>query len=487
MMLRTLIEKEWKSVLLSPKFALTFAVSAALILLAVGVGIREYRAFEKQQEAARALLAEELRQKSSWISLATRAFREADPMQIFVAGVANDVGRLANVSTFQEAKLDQSIYSDDTILAIFRSLDLSFIVMAVLSLFAVLFTYDAVNGERESGTLRLIFSAAVPRGRFLTAKFAGIWLGLAVPLALPVLLGILAVVLARIPMEADHWARLGLFLGASALYFTFFIALGIAVSAVTRRPSTSFLVLLVSWVMMVLVIPRVGLIAAVHMVPVPSAAEVESRKEGFESRAWNDYRRELEEKWRLRTAEMEGLSEEEQEDYEDEHMWQWLEEDDASRRKLQDDIAAFSERLNEGLRNKKAEQERLAFSLSRVSPASAYRLVAMNLAGTNVGLKSRYEDAMRDYRQTFTEFVNKGSDGGNVQVRSRRSGRGGHRMVIGGAKDTLDLSAMPRFVAPRLGFAEAAAETPQDLGLLGVESLLCFVVGFVGFLRYDVR
>ena len=35
-----------------------------------------------------------------------------------------------------------------------------------------------------------------------------------------------------------------------------------------------------------LVVPRAGVLAATEMVPVPSVAEIESRKEGFESREW---------------------------------------------------------------------------------------------------------------------------------------------------------------------------------------------------------
>ncbi len=58
-MFKTLIEKEWKSVLLSPKFAATFGVCSVLILLSIGLGIREYRAFERQQAAARQLVTEE--------------------------------------------------------------------------------------------------------------------------------------------------------------------------------------------------------------------------------------------------------------------------------------------------------------------------------------------------------------------------------------------------------------------------------------------
>jgi len=55
------------------------------------------------------------------------------------------------------------------------------------------------------------------------------------------------------------------------------------------------------------------------------------------------------------------------------------------------DRAEYSKRLNEDRRNRQAYQERLGFILSRFSPASAFRLAAMNLASTDILLKSRAE------------------------------------------------------------------------------------------------
>ena len=94
-------------------------------------------------------------------------------MQIFASGVNNDIGRLSNISTWTEVKLRQSTYSDDSLFALFRFIDFTFIVQVVLSLFAILFTYDTINGERESGTLKLAFSNAVPRG-FLGRPVGGL-------------------------------------------------------------------------------------------------------------------------------------------------------------------------------------------------------------------------------------------------------------------------------------------------------------------------
>ena len=238
-MLRTLILKELRAILASPKFAATFGVCSVLMLLSVFIGIREYRTAASQYGEALELTAQNLRTQPSWMGLTTTTYRAPDPMQIFVPGVNNDVGRLSGINGFEDVKLKNSTYADDPIFALFRSIDFSFIVQVVLSLFAILFTYDAINGEREGGTLQLTFSNPVPRSTYILAKLAGSWLSLAVPLLVPVLLGVLLVMLYGIPFAAGDWARLGLFLLVSFLFFSFFIALGVFISTLTQRPATN--------------------------------------------------------------------------------------------------------------------------------------------------------------------------------------------------------------------------------------------------------
>ena len=489
-MLRVLIEKECKAILLSPRFLGTFLVASALILLSIVVGVREYRAFESAQVAGAQLLAEEQAQATSWLGFPNRVFRDPDPMQIFASGVHNDIGRLSTVAAMSEVKLRQSIYSDDPILAVFRFLDLTFIIQVVLSLFAILLTYDAISGEREEGTLQLAFANAVPRAHYLIAKFVGTWLGLTLPLLVPLLLGLLLVLLLGVPFDSGHWTRFGMLMLAGGLYFTFFIALGLAVSTLTRRSSTSFLVLLVSWILLVLVIPRAGVMAAVEMVPVPSVSQIDSQKEGFERREWEEYRRELFTSWRDRQAEIDAVPQEERDDFEDEQTWGWMEKDDEKRQAVQQRIAENSRRLNEELRAMRGKQHRLGLSLSRISPASAFQLVALEVAGTGLGLQQRYYESIEEYRDSFSRFVEE-QGGNNFTMRMGHVGDdeeedddGGNLLDQG---KPLDLRGMPRYQAPRLTAREVIAPTIPDLGLLVALMGMCFAVAFTAFLRYDVR
>jgi ABC-type transport system involved in multi-copper enzyme maturation permease subunit len=488
-MLLTLIQKELKAILVSPKFAATLAVCAMLILLSVFVGIQEYRTAARQHDAGLQLTDQTLRTRASWMGLSTDAYRQPDPMQIFVTGVTNDIGRRSAVGSQSGIKLRHSAYSDDPIFALFRSIDLAFIVQVVLSLFAILFTYDAINGEREGGTLQLTFANPVSRSTYILAKLMGSWIGLAIPLMIPLLLGVLLVLLYGVPFTGGDWGRFSLFLAVSFLFYSFFITLGVCVSALTRRSSVSFLVALVAWVTFVLILPRLSVLAAGQLRPVPSVAEVEAQRDAFAKDRWETHMKEMEGRWQARQSGMEGLNKEQREALRDGRLPEWMGEDDARRKQVQKDIDEYSVRLNEDLRNRNAEQELLAFTLSRFSPASAYQLAAMSLGGTDVRLKSRSEDAMREYRTRFIRYVE--------EKEKTTGGMGGFRITVDTdtgikfsaprEKGSLDLGDLPVFAPPSLSLGEAAAPVVLDAGVLVFSTLLAFAGAFVAFLHYDIR
>jgi ABC-type transport system involved in multi-copper enzyme maturation permease subunit len=483
--LSTLIQKELKGILLSPKFTVTFCLCAALLLLSVYVGIREYQGSLRQYATSTQLVSQELREQSHWMALNNRTYREPDPMQIFVSGVSNDIGRWSSISQLEPVKLRQSVYSNDPIFALFRFFDFSFIVKVVLSLFAFFFTYDAINGERESGTLAVTFANPLSRARYLIGKFAGSWLGLVIPLSVPVALSLLLLSFFSVPFGAADWGRLLLLLAVSVAYFTFFVAFGLLVSTFTRNSSVAFLLCLVAWITFILVLPRAGVALASQTISVPTVAEVEAQQDAYAKDRWKAHGVEFEKRVRERQALTASMSKEEREKSDNDHLWGWMEEDDAKRKEVQKSIDDYGIRLQEDLRNREREQERLAFILSRFSPASAYELALLEIAGTNIDLKSRYEDAMRSYRTSFNSYTDrKQKESGDIGgVRVTMDSRTGLSITTPRERGSLDLTDMPRFVKP-----QSDSNFPiVDGALLILFTLLSFGASLLGFSRYDLR
>ncbi|HOP07498.1 MAG TPA: ABC transporter permease subunit [candidate division Zixibacteria bacterium] len=485
-MLATLIQKELKAIILSPKFPATFAVCSLLILLSTFMGIMEYRNDMAQYETARELTQQELRSTTSWGHIKTKVYRIPEVMQIFVSGVNYDIGRWSAIDDDQGVELRHSAYSDDPVFAVFRFVDFAFVVQFVLTLFALLFTFNAVNGEREDGTLKLILSNSVPRAQYLLAKGIGAWLGLVVPIGIPILLSLLMLPLFGIPTDADTWLKIASLMGISLILFSFFIVLGVLVSTITRRSNISFLMSLVVWILAVMIIPRGGVMAAGTIIRVPREAEIKAQQDAFERQNWHDYYNSSANLWTLDKPDDGG-------ELTDEELWALIARQDSARAEIEAEINQHEVRLREELRRRKRAQERLAFVLSRFSPVSAYQLAAMTLAETDIETKARYEDAMSDFRSAFVSYGKKKAaetgDIGGVQIALSIDDDGNQNMQISSDRNTgeLDLEGIPEFQRPSTDNAAIIGEIAVDGGIIGFLTIMAFAGAFVAFLKYDVR
>ena len=82
-------------------------------------------------------------------------------------------------------------------------LDFLFLVGTVFSLLALLFTFDAVAGEREAGTLRITLANSLPRDLFLWSKLIGGYIVFVVPFFGVFSIRLIGTCLARISLSVN--------------------------------------------------------------------------------------------------------------------------------------------------------------------------------------------------------------------------------------------------------------------------------------------
>ena len=284
-MLRDIVKKEIQEAIMSPRFVFTFLLCTILILLAVYTGINNYQAELKEHSAAVASNKKNLESQQSYGTLAglgTKVNRKPQVLSTVVSGIWEAVGRVATVNIAYDPSMIESKYSSNPIFAVFGSLDLIFIVKIVLSLFAILFTYDAIVGEKERGTLKLALSNKVPRDRIILGKAIGGFVSLLIPLIIPLGLGLLILMIyPNVSLSGDDWSRLGMICLMFLLYLSVFFSLGLFISARTSRSATSFLLLLFIWVTFVSVIPKASVMIASQIKPIPSVHEITAQKDSY--------------------------------------------------------------------------------------------------------------------------------------------------------------------------------------------------------------
>jgi len=142
---------------------------------------------------------------------------------------------------------------------LFAHFDAVFVVGTLLSLVAIAFTFDAVVGESEEGTLRLVLANAVSRGQLLAGKWLG---GLVSVLAIFVPCALAAVLVSLSQPLVELRAEDGLLLLAAGsiclLYLSVFLSLGLLVSCLCRQTRSALLSLLGIWALMVWMVPGFG-------------------------------------------------------------------------------------------------------------------------------------------------------------------------------------------------------------------------------------
>ena len=275
-MITTLIGRELLNNLMTFRFAAVLLITLLLVVANTFVLIQDYGQRLESYNASVKTHYREIQEKQTYSAGEVEVDRPPNPLSIFNVGLDKRLGNEIwiahnNVPTLWEARMNAS---DNPYLNILSSIDIVFVFEVVLSLMALLFAYDALAGEREHGTLRLVLTHSIRRGHILLAKYISAMLCLLVPLLLSLLLAmVLLTTTVSISLGADDFGRIGGIVLTSIAYLSVFYLIGLLISAVTQRTGTALMLAMFVWGVLVLVYPNL-ILAAVRSSAIPEAKAV---------------------------------------------------------------------------------------------------------------------------------------------------------------------------------------------------------------------
>ena len=258
-MLITLICRELLDNLMTFRFVVVLFTTLLLIVANTTVQIKDYSGRLEDYSAAVEVHQEQLQEIKTYSAGELILDRPPNPLSIFNTGLDKRVGNEiwvyhGYVPTLWDATAHGS---SNLFLKVFTAIDIVFIIEVLLSLMALIFAYDAIAGERESGTLRLVLTHPISRGHILFAKYISAMCCLLVPLLMSFsLVSILLTVSTSISISTDDFLRIGGIVFTSAAYLSVFYFIGMIISAATRRTSTALMLSMFVWGFLVLVYPN---------------------------------------------------------------------------------------------------------------------------------------------------------------------------------------------------------------------------------------
>ena len=475
-MLRALIKKEIRANV----FSFRFAAVAALVLIVVPVAvlILTNDAVKKVDEFSmrRSEVENYLKSYAHFNRLGGIVQPSQPPLPSYalVRGNSSDV----NIEEFD----------DDPLPVMFPLLDLTFIVAILLSLAALIFSYDAVCGEKEDGTLKLMLSNGLPRAKILLGKVVGGAVTLLAPFVVALILGQFVILLTpRLAWSGSDWAALGMLLVGAALYVFFFFVLGVFISARHHSSSSSIMTSLCAWVVFVLVLPNLSPYLASLVSPAPSRIKIgreasrltDVDRDQLGQKLMADRLREFYKKYPALAensfgAEAKARAEKDPafkeallaRTREVQSAW-----DEANR--IQN---AKANALWDDLGRKEEAQMKLSKTISMISPAADFSYLATDLTSTGLMNRKHFAELDRLWSRAYGDYV-----------KAKTSALQKKDPLTDWWNSPVDVSDMPRFQYKEEAIGARIAGSLPALGLLAGFGLLAFGAAFVSFVKYDVR
>lgn len=270
MVIWTIAYREIRDHILSLRFYLGFAL--CLVLMVVGTLVLAEEQGQQRENLAPFLDPGKYAEAAEWanphwlMNGGLFLSRPLPPLRSLVYGLDN-LSFLAQVKSANYILYLREPLVGNPLPALFASFDVLFAVGVVLSLLALAFSYDALAGEREEGTLRLLLVYPISRGQVLMGKWLGAFVSLAALFAPCFVAAVL--VAASQPLIAfavgDLWALAGIFAGC-LLYIGVFVSLGLLVSAHSTGAGPALARALLAWAFAVWIAPSFAPYAAAWLV-----------------------------------------------------------------------------------------------------------------------------------------------------------------------------------------------------------------------------
>ena len=417
-------------------------------------------------------------------------FRPPSPLSVFSRGAENSLPFKVTTSRNGDFQINQKTPEKNLLVDLFGKIDFAVIVSYVLSIMAIIFTFNCITGEKENGTLRLMIANSTPRWKVLTAKIIGNFLSFLLPFLIAWLIA-LTILLWSGKFQVfttDRFLPI-LFIFVASIIFLFIISnLGVFISARMHHSVSAMIVLLLIWVLMIFVVPKLSSMVAQIIYPVKSEqvlnSELEMAKRNLDEK-YVEKRRQLL-KDMLFTK---GLNNDSDifDKMDDPGVAGIFQKYDQSvidiEREYEKEYASTVKKLEQDFEMKKATQTNIALFISRLSPVCCYLNVLSELSGTGISELTNFSDhAQRFQHQVEDEIYNKA-------VIKRYYDRGGVYTTVevkpGVDRNNITVPILSDY--KHVDLAQALTVGWIDILFLLLFSVILFSASYVSFLRYDVR
>ncbi len=480
-MLSTIIKKEILENIFSYRFPLFLIICAILIPLGIYVNKLDYtkRVADYNEQSRLAAEAASTAQMQDVMAgtMNLKGFRQPSQLSVFALGFENT---LPKYYEFRQGgyKAGETSVRDESVLSIAGRFDFLFILQMIISLIVLLFASDVVSGEKESGTLRGIFSNDVSRDTLLLGKISGGYLSAWLPFLVAFLIGMLILMITGFPPLAGRIPVKIIFIFLiSSLFILAYYSLGIMISTTAHKTRTALVMILLLWGLLQLIIPKMSDMVASLVHPVRTETALSLERSLIAGSMDDEMAKELGRQYMaiFGTSEMRMGQ---PENTPEQARWAAVKKD--IEQKYQDLKTQQLKAIDDAYLQEKATQEAIATNLSFLSPSAAFARLLTDVCSTGEIEKSKYLTAVRTQQAALDDELF-----GRVKRTMLRFPDG--RTALTFSAEPINFKSLPLFALSPTSLGEVFKSDWLSIVSLIFWLIVPFAVAYVRFLRYDVR
>jgi ABC-type transport system involved in multi-copper enzyme maturation permease subunit len=341
----------------------------------------------------------------------------------------------------------------------FFSPDLASIIQFLFSFLAIALAFNAITGNKEEGSLRLVLSNATKRTHVLMSKYLSALLTLCLPLLVSTIVGLLLIETSgMIQLPGEFFPEVIAFLLTSLLYVSTFILIGLLCSVLCQSSTKSLVLGLLLWIFLVFIFPKsLGLFLNLRRFEVPSPEQIEKQADDLAAGIGDRY------------FKKENLSLITDENRRIEVILKCMQEEDEAKQKLRDSY----------LQKKMASVLSLR-KITIASPSSLFEYTSSLLAGTGM---SHFQHLSSQAKLYAAEVISAVKNRAGAQQDPSPFFLNFRVMT----DKPIDPSVLPNFEDKSIPFRERLKDALPYLSLLALYNLFLAIFVFYKFQSYDVR
>jgi len=493
-MIWRIAKKEFLLNIMTFKFAVGTTLCVVLMIVFVPILGKAYQERLKVYNENITYNERELGKVTVYKNITPTIYRPPSVLAIFSEGLEKQLG---NSATIEYEKLPEITgAAANHYLSIFSVFDVSLIFKIVISVLALLVAYDAISGEREKGTLKLMLSGTAARHEVLLGKLIAGLMVLVVPVMIAFILGCLILLFfPMVTLSGTDWIRIGLMFLASLVFIATMYNLGLLFSCLARRSAVSLVLSLFLWIIFAVVIPNGSAYLAAQILPIQSEDKINEQITSLRREAALEIAKEQQRSGKSRISGHYGTS-----DIMGKGGFGHGYVRSGSEACIHNQTLEYSfevpikieyadkySEVKSGHLKSLFEQTRLSDNISRISPIALYEKVMSALAGTDMASFRRFIDAVKPYRNDIIEYTRSRTD--NFSLPSFWTPCTKEEIRTRPNEDDappLELSDLPRFTY-KSDLVGSLRRAIPDLAFLILGNVLFFAMAFAVFLKYDVR